>query len=140
MSNKLKLIIEYIQNGAILSSIMFDSLDFEIALNERDCQDFEKYWMKSFNAIQKVEKNRPISDEDSDLINFIRELAYKQTYFITEYPDLCGYVSDDFEIIAKALSLKLDDPWINALWSSYKSGVFPSKKLSNVTGPLWNLI
>ena len=127
---KLNKILQKIREGKILNSATFQNLDFEDALDQRDSSDFENEWLEIFNEIGVLLRDRPLNEDELNLINIIREVSYKKVYEHTEYPEMCAYVSDDFEIISKAFILSYNDDWLNALWNGYNLGVFPCGKLN----------
>ena len=127
---KLNKILQKIREGKILNSATFQNLDFEDALDQRDSSDFENEWLEIFNEIGVLLRDRPLNEDELNLINIIREASYKKVYEQTEYPEMCAYVSDDFEIISKAFILSYNDDWLNALWNAYNSKLFPRGKLN----------
>ena len=63
--------------------------------------------------------------------------AYRHT---AEQPEICGYVSDDFELFALALLRSYEDAWLNALWRTYSSRRCPHGVLTPVGGKLVDLL
>ncbi|NQU23182.1 MAG: hypothetical protein HQ567_18035 [Candidatus Nealsonbacteria bacterium] len=138
--NTLQVLLERIECGDVVSFTTFEEIDVETALDKREQPSFEQDWLDAFNFIEAGIQANPLSEDESKLIDAVREIAYKRTYAHTEDPDLCAYVSDDFELVGKALALSLEDTWANALWLSYKSEVFPCGKLKRVRGRLAELV
>lgn len=60
-----------------------------------------------------------------ELIDKIREEAFRKTYRLTEESDLAGYVSDDFELFSKAIEWNDYNEWFNGLFERYVLGNFP---------------
>jgi hypothetical protein len=70
------------------------------------------------------------------IIDEIRELTYTQAFMRWQSPDVSAYVSDDFGIIAAALAMNLDDPWIVSLASHYIHGNIPECNVEPLHGNL----
>lgn len=66
----------------------------------------------------------------SSSANDLREAAFKQAFEVTKSADACGYVSDDFSLIADAIRAEVSDPWLSGLLATYLEGGFPFGKLS----------
>jgi hypothetical protein len=58
-------------------------------------------------------------------IELLRECAFKALYAQCSNPDLAGYVSDDFEVIAKALLHLPGHPFLRQLLGAYASDSIP---------------
>ncbi len=56
------------------------------------------------------------------------------------FTELAPAISDDFDLIARALSIGFSDPWLNALFLSYSTGEFPCGHLEGVPGTLSELV
>lgn len=103
-----------------------DALDIDAALDNRDEEGFDECWMKA--SVLTAENERTTPRKDLHRINQIREKAFKLSYAATRYAELASCISDDFELIAKSLSLGKSDSWaINHLLNSYMKGIFPDK-------------
>lgn len=61
----------------------------------------------------------------SELCVQIREAAYLRTISRWESPELAACVSDDFGLIADAVALGIEDPWIDGILKKYKAGEIP---------------
>ncbi len=132
---KAKAIIDRINNDQLLTPGMFE-IDTDAALDYRDTPPFEKPWMAAFHKLPEAD----IPDDLKSLHEEIRKAAYLKTYHLTESPELAGYVSDDFGLIAASLLLDISDNWVNGLWVEYTRGKFPAEELTSVPGKLSELI
>jgi hypothetical protein len=124
-----------ILDGEFLSKACFYDLDLDAIFDGRDDSYFDAIWVKSFKCMEPL----PISSQDKQQVDKIRELAFKSTYKYTGDPDLSAYVSDDFELIAKAFLLDLSDPFVNALWLSYRNNIIPAGKIELKEGRIRDL-
>lgn len=112
---------DFITSEALVNHRLFESVDLDSALDQRDMEAFEADWLRVFG---EVESRRPPSPE-LGLVDEIRELAYKRTYRFTEHPGVCAAVSDDLGLVAMALAIGYEDGWLLSLWLAYSSGEFP---------------
>jgi hypothetical protein len=90
--------------------------------------------------VERLRKVNPISKKEMTLIGEIRETAFLCTFNLTQHDDASGDISDDFELIATALVLGVQDPWLNGLWLAYRQGRFPTGAIEPVAGKLDALI
>lgn len=125
ISNKkltLDQLLAVIRDGHFLESIFVLEINWDERLDARDTPSFDEAWSDSYKRLNDN------SSQESEKVGEIRELAFKETYKITENPDLAGYVSDDLGLIAKALECHVEDPFITQLWEAYAQGIFPGPK------------
>ncbi len=131
---KLEKIKELLITGKLLSSDTFSNIDINDLLDKRDNDDFSDEWIRVYNEISK---NRGLTSLDEDeIIKSIREKSYKTTYNASKSPELAGYISDDFGLIADAIILNFSDEWLNALAKEYIDGRIPHNKLKHLKGDL----
>ena len=104
--------------------------DIDKLLDARDAEPFERKWMRLHEAIE------PLRLSADPTVEALRESAFKRAYSITEHPEICGYVSDDFGLLADVLRADLADTWATSLFSCYCSGKFPHGELSPASAPL----
>jgi hypothetical protein len=115
-------LLKAIERGSLLGSGAFRNADVSTVLDGRDQSPFENEWLQAFKALD----THKLSTEQSLDLERLRELAYKTTFGHTSSPDLAGYVSDDFELIGRAVIFGIDDPWINGLLQDYRDHRLPS--------------
>jgi hypothetical protein len=111
-----------------LLSDVAQSYDEQCALlDSRDAQPFDDEWVRVHKAIEQEKRgsslNTAIEDE-------IRELAFKKAYQNTGNGEIAGYVSDDFDLLARAIAVGYSDPWLELLLDEYQSGRFPHGDLT----------
>jgi hypothetical protein len=123
---------DQIINGNLLGSDVFKELDLDKALDGRDEVSFDQTWINAFKSLEKLQ----IKTADIQTIDSIREAAFKVTYNHCEDSDLAGYISDDFELIAKAFLFNLDNSFINAIWLCYKKHIIPGNKIDLIDGKI----
>jgi hypothetical protein len=132
MRSKLAKLKQYLTSGKLLTARTFAGEDPEVMLSLRDDVPFDAEWTR----VEALLKRRPLSKADIALIDPIREAAFKAAFELTQNPELAGYVSDDFGLLAIAIATDFSDPWLNGLWSSYKTGTFPYKDVETAPGVL----
>ncbi|MBD8499555.1 hypothetical protein [Paenibacillus arenosi] len=113
-------IFAIIRTDGFFENVFDKEVDWDAELDARDAAEFDNVWRLSYEKL-----NHLVPDEQ-EMIRDIREFAFKQTFRITNNPELAGYTSDDFGLIAKAVDNKIDIPFIYDLWKSYLQGKFPS--------------
>lgn len=124
----LQKIIKRIEKKGIFSQDRFENSDIDMLLDLREEEPFDSEWMRVFYILEQKE----ISESEKYDIERIREKAYLVTYEVSGSSYIAGYVSDDFEIIAKAYIIGLNDKWLNALIWSYTMNEFPCGDLKLV--------
>ncbi|MFB6363462.1 hypothetical protein ACFCP7_05275 [Paenibacillus elgii] len=112
-------ILSTLVDGAFLERVFNKEVDWDAELDARDEAEFAETWRSSYDKLEAIDPS-----EDT-VIREIRETVFKQTFQITQSPELAGYVSDDFGLIAKAFENKIDIEFVNHLWDSYMKGCFP---------------
>ena len=132
MSEKLKALKGQIEAGRLLAANTFQNEALDVMLNMRDDVPFDSAWVKAYKLLERGN----VASDKRVLVDAISELAFLSTYDLTQHDDLAAYVSDDFELIASAMALDIEDPWINGLWQSYKKGSFPYREVELVPGPI----
>ncbi len=125
-----------IEKGRLLSPEMFGGLDIDAALDQRDSPEFDEHWMNIYNKVEEESSAEPLGERELSRVERAAEVAYKTSFQNSESPELAGYISDDFDLIAKALLLSFNDSWLNSLLASYCDGRFPKGKLEPVPGQL----
>ncbi|GLI04603.1 hypothetical protein YDYSG_06330 [Paenibacillus tyrfis] len=112
-------ILSSLGDGTFIERVFSKDVDWDAELDARDEAEFAEAWSSSYD---KLEAMHPSEDA---VIREIRETVFKQTFRITQSPELAGYVSDDFGLMAKAFDHKIDIEFVNNLWDSYTKGSFP---------------
>lgn len=109
----------------VLAKETFRGLAIDAALEARDASPFDREWMRVFRLLE----SHAIEAESGSAVERIRERAFKLCFAATENPELSGYVSDDFDLLARALSVGVEDEWLTSLFSEYLEGRFPTGTL-----------
>jgi hypothetical protein len=120
-----EVLLRLMSRGKVLGETTFRTLDPDVALAARDEPPFDGEWMRVFDSL----KGRSMESAHGPVIERIRERAFKLCFAATGDPDLSGYVSDDFDLLARALSAEVDDEWLARVMSEYLVGRFPSGDL-----------
>lgn len=93
-------------------------------MDQRDRGDFEDDWLKAAESIE-AEWESFAEAEAQSMVDEIREIAYLLCFELTGEAEISGYVSDDFELLAKGSLLQLDHPYLNQMLADYREGRFP---------------
>jgi hypothetical protein len=64
--------------------------------------------------------NFRLGSDTTQAIDIIRKEIYLAAFLATQSPDIAAYTSDDFGLFAMASAVGFRDPWLEALYSSYK--------------------
>lgn len=128
-------IIDRINSDQLLIPATFEA-DLDAKLDYRDTAPFDSAWTAASKKLP--EANVPAAFKG--LQAEIRKAAFLKTLQLTESPELAGYVSDDFGLIASSLLLNISDDWVNGLWNEYAAGRFPADELIPVPGKLGELV
>ncbi|MBU7314923.1 hypothetical protein [Paenibacillus oleatilyticus] len=112
-------ILSILGDGTFIERVFNKDVDWDTELDARDEAEFAEAWSSSYD---KLEAMHPSEDA---VVREVRETVFKQTFRITRSPELAGYASDDFGLIAKAFENKIEIEFINKLWDSYTKGRFP---------------
>ena len=118
---EIETLLQAIQHGLLLSPETFAGLDLEAVLSGRDQTEFENKWLELFNKLQDT----PLTAQEASVIDRIREVAYKAAFESVSDPELSGYVSDDFEVIAKGVASRCQNEFLNGLLKAYVEGKVP---------------
>ncbi|WP_246494576.1 hypothetical protein [Brenneria izadpanahii] len=68
------------------------SLEIDTSLDIRDEDLFDSQWMDDFNRLE----NKSINKDDLDIINKIREYAFKESFKVIGNDEISARISDDF--------------------------------------------
>ncbi|ENA28261.1 MULTISPECIES: hypothetical protein [Pseudomonas] len=113
---------EKIEADSFYESIFVDR-DWNTALDARDHEEFESAWSSAFKEI------RTINPDENFEFSSLREIAFKNTFKLTQNSELAGYASDDIGLISEAAFNKIENHFIERLWASYMAGIFPTHPL-----------
>ncbi|CCN73307.1 hypothetical protein [Vibrio nigripulchritudo] len=113
----------------IISSSIFKSADLgneDNILDSRDEAPFDSEWVEIYTLIsQEYEQTKP--QEDEEAIESIRKSAFfaSEQFFGTH--EISSYISDDFDLIAKAIVTNTQDKRITWLLDYYINHGIPHK-------------
>ena len=114
-----------ISDESLLHRSAFADADLDAILDQRDLGDFEDDWIKAAEDVQYHWEKFADAESTTGTIDQIRELAFKKCYDYTEESEIAGYVSDDFELMAKASAMSLDSPYLEGMMKTYSDGGVP---------------
>ncbi|MCZ7606403.1 MAG: hypothetical protein M5U25_10075 [Planctomycetota bacterium] len=108
----------------ILKAGSLQQVDIEQVLEGRDEKEFEDAWLAAFDAL----KSLTLSNDKQRQVDEIREAAFKAVYDATGSDELAGYVSDDFDVIARAALNDEDQCFAGAMLDDYLRALIPGGK------------
>ena len=114
---------DLIQSDDFLEKIFQKKVDWDVRLDARDNEDFDKKWVEEKTKISSVTS----AGYDAGKLKKIREATFKKIYRITSSSELAGYASDDLGLIAETFMKGLNSDWIDWLVENYLAGDFPTK-------------
>ena len=121
-----------VDSDRFLATVNLDAVND--MLDSRDAAPFDSEWVRVHELVTQHELG------PSPAVDALRESAFKRAFAITESPDVCGYISDDFGLIADAARADVSDAWLAALAASYASGVIPHGELVGDSRPLVEIV
>ena len=121
----LQTLLDEVRQGTLIPSEMFIRDDLNDILDERDQSDFEQPWLECSERIKTAWQATTIDDLIKKLVDEIRKESFLVVSRATQQHEISSYVSDDFELICKAIALDLNDPYASGLLNSYHAGEIP---------------
>jgi hypothetical protein len=122
-----QIVIERIANGSLLPDAMFESLDADTLLDERD-ERFDDDWVRAAKSLQFAWDRYPHAGRATPAIDAVREAAFRRAFAASGgHHDLAATVSDDFDLICRRALLGLELPFITTLEQAYDANDIPHK-------------
>ena len=100
------------------------------------CCGYPTEWLRLYSMLEVHQ----LSKCQNVIVDQIREAAFKAAFQHTSDAELSGDISDDFEIIAKALAIGIEEPWLSGLFNLYMHGRLPSSETPPVSTSLKDLV
>lgn len=94
-------------------------------MEAREQPGFDAEWLRVYTAVQDLEVEGEVQ-KTNVIIDEIRESTYTRAFQLTRHAELAGAVSDDFDLIARALHIEYEDEFLDEMWEEYEAGRFPS--------------
>ncbi len=127
METSLPDLLSAINDGRVLTPDVFGKIDCDEILNSRDNDgDFDAQWNKTFTSLEKDWSDRDVPQEIEQMTEEIREISFEIANHATEQHELASYISDDFDLFARAIVLERNDSFVETLWDAYENGEIPS--------------
>jgi hypothetical protein len=118
-------VMERIANESLLPDSMFEEVDADAALDDRD-DDFDDDWVRAAEAVEAAWEAARALRTQSRRIDRVKEKAFKRVFSASGgHHDLAAAVSDDFELICKRALTNFDCPFIAVLEQAYEAKRFP---------------
>lgn len=112
-----------------LEEMDFSQMDIKGILEQRDMPAFDKEWMKAYEQVGKLKKEKTYTDEDKEDCKILRQEVFEFVYDQTEDDDFAGYISDDFGLIYDSLKLGYQSEWMDKFLQLYLKGQIPTGEL-----------
>lgn len=119
--NIIEVITRAINLGYILGANAFESVSVDTVLDGRSDPDFEAEWLRIFEDTKRF----PVTAEQELQLLKLREAAFKAVFAGYGDPEICSYVTDDWDMIARNLVFSRNNGFLNALVESYSKGQIP---------------
>ena len=124
-----------ISNNQLLSENLFIKNNLEELLMLRENKNFDEKWIKIYNVLNVNDYSNK-----KELIDRIRKIVFRRAYDISFSSEFAGFVSDDFELISKAIICKYENSWITSLLYIYLKGNFPTGEIKIVSNTFNEII
>ena len=121
----IKILINDIERGKLLSEGVFKEIDLDSILEIRDSDPFDSEWISCYDEIKEIIEKTPLSNEQHALVDELRKAAFIAASKATGQHEIASYISDDFELISSAIFSGFSNEILSRLLKSYKSGVLP---------------
>lgn len=139
MNPSLIVLEKRMRSGLFAVEGVFTSSPDELISNRYDAE-FEHQWLRVSDCVEQLKRVVPTDNESQKLITFIAEEAFKLVFKWSANSELAALVYDDIELIAYAVVLGYEDPWLNALLKAYLDHRFPTGLLELLPGRLSEVI
>lgn len=114
----------------LLGKVDFSDPDLAVdLLDAREGEPFDGEWMRCYSAVQDAEVEGELQTKNVT-IDELREWAFKRAHGLSGHAEVAASVSDDLELLARALQAAYSDEWLGALWQTYREGRFPCGDLA----------
>ena len=109
----------------LLSGLAPNPGEYDRVLAQREEPAFDAEWLRVYAAVQDLEVEGEIQ-KTNVVIDELSESAYRRVQQLTGNAELAGAVSDDFDLIARAIQVGYADEFLDELWEEYEAGRLPS--------------
>jgi hypothetical protein len=118
-----------ITSGSLLPPETVAAMDHNAILDARDGDaDFEAEWLRCYKTIEEQWNAAEIDAAATALKEDVRRESFLTVSRATTQHEIASYVSDDFDLIARASLLGMNDPFVNRMWEAYDRGEIPAPK------------
>ena len=121
----LQMLLDDISAGTLLPAEMFSREDLDDILDQRDASRFEQSWLECSERIRVSWEAETPSAGDAELVAQLCKESFLVVSRATQQHEIASYVSDDFELIGKSITLGMDDPYATVLLDSYRRREIP---------------
>ena len=111
----------WIGAGRLITERTLAVEDIATTLDDRETADFDGEWKRVYRQIGEV----PLANDVLEELDALAAETFRRCYEHADGGQLAPYVSDDFDLLARALLLNFDDAWLRGLWHSYAHERFP---------------
>ena len=123
--NGIEILLKAVDDGALLGPNTFANLepeDVDEILNARDRPAFEVEWLRAAEQMDAVN----LSETEAAGLLHLREKTFRTTdRAFSDVSEASGYISDDFELIGKAIAGHRENEFLAGLLEGYLKGQIP---------------
>ena len=118
-----------VTNGLISWKAVAAVPDADASLDARDGDPFDGRWVSENEAVQDLTSSNTVDLATAAVIDDVSHNSFVAVSRLTDRHDLASYVSDDVRLLAEAISVGHESPWLSALLERYLRGTFPTGAL-----------
>lgn len=126
---KLDSLLKKIKKYTLIGADLIDLDKIDGWLDERDESEFENEYIRVTNELDELKKFSSISKEEEKKLASIAKIAFARSFQLSDSDEFASSVSDDLTLIGQALIFHYNDPWLTALFDSYRQNIFPRGRL-----------
>jgi hypothetical protein len=120
-------ILDTIKSGRLLSRDWIAIVDCDAILDARDANaDFENNWLRLKEEVDRRWVDIRADRTLAQLAEEIRKQAFLAISEATRQHEIASYVSDDFDLIARGLAVKMSDTFLFQLLDCYRRNEIPT--------------
>lgn len=116
---------EFLAPGLVAA---IEELGIDALLAARDDPEFDTAWVAANEAVEEAAEEIDYDENPYELSS----LAHAAVFEVTGNGELAGYVSDDFELIGRALATGSSSEFLCSLWAAYARGDLPRQPLRSL--------
>ena len=113
-----------VSNNKLFSEELLIKNNLEELLTLRESKIFDEKWIEIYNVLNINDYSK-----EKEVIDKIRKIVFMRAYEVSSSAEFASFVSDDFELISRAIICKYENSWIDSLLYIYLKGNFPAGEI-----------